>query len=91
MTLELQSLLSFYAQRAARYNYLHEETAKDYERFILSLNQGDYTIRFKKLGLIYQFKSQDYQRKDYINDTLGGKIGNEYADMNGQGRIVIKE
>ena len=70
MTLELQSLLIFYARRAARYNYLNEETAKDYEKFILSLSQGDYTIRFKKLGLIYQFKSPDYQRKDYINDTL---------------------
>ena len=70
MTLELQSLLTFYARRAARYNYLHEETAKDYERFILSLNQGNFTIRFKKLGLIYQFKSLDYQRKDYLNDTL---------------------
>ena len=70
MTLELQSLLTFYARRAARYNYLHEETAKDYERFILSLNQGNFTIRFKKLGLIYQFKSQDNQRKDCLNDTL---------------------
>lgn len=70
MTLELQSLLTFYARRAARYNYLHEETAKDYERFILSLNQGNFTIRFKRLGLIYQFKSPDYQRKDYLNDTL---------------------
>lgn len=70
MTLELQSLLMFYSRRAARYNYLHEETAKEYERFILSLNQGDFTIRFKRLGLIYQFKSLDYQCKDYMNDTL---------------------
>ena len=70
MTLELQSLLVFYSRRAARYNYLNEETAKDYEKFILSLSQGDYTIRFKKLGLIYQFKSPEYQRKDYMNDTL---------------------
>lgn len=70
MTLELRSLLIFYSRRAARYNDLNEETAKDYEKFILSLSQGDYTIRFKKLGLIYQFKSPDYQRKDYINDTL---------------------
>lgn len=70
MTLELQSLLIFYSRRAARYNYLNEETAKDYEKFIMSLSQGDYTIRFKKLGLIYQFKSPEYQRKDYMNDTL---------------------
>ena len=70
MTLELQSLLLFYARRAARYYYLHEETAQDYENFILSLIQGDYTIRFKKMGLIYQFKSNEYQRKEYLNDTL---------------------
>lgn len=70
MTLELQSLLIFYSRRATRYNYLNEETAKDYEKFILSLSQGDYTIRFKRLGLIYQFKSPEYQRKDYMNDTL---------------------
>ena len=70
MTLELQSLLLFYARRAARYNYLNEETAKEYETFILSLIQGDYTIRFKRMGLIYQFKSHEYQRKEYLNDTL---------------------
>lgn len=70
MSLELQSLLLFYARRAARYNYLNEETAQDYEKFILSLIEGDYTIRFKKLGLIYQFKSNEYQRKEYLNDTL---------------------
>ena len=70
MTLELQSLLLFYSRRAARYNYLHEETAQEYEKFIISLIQGDYTIRFKRMGLIYQFKSNDYQRKEYYNDTL---------------------
>ena len=70
MTLELQSLLTFYSRRAARYNYLNEETAKEYEKFVLSLNQGDFTIRFKRLGLIYQFKSTEYQRKDFMNDTL---------------------
>lgn len=70
MTLELQSLLLFYSRRADRYNDLNEETAKDYEKFIFSLSQGDYTMRFKKLGIIYQFKSAEYQRKDYLNDTL---------------------
>lgn len=75
MTLELQSLLLFYARRAARYNYLNEGTAQDYEKFILSLSQGDYTIRFKRLGLIYQFKSSEYQRKDYLNDTLYYVLG----------------
>jgi len=70
MTLELQSLLLFYSKRATRYQYLNVETAKDYEKFILSLIQGDFTIRFKKLGLVYQFKATEYQRKDYMDETL---------------------
>lgn len=69
MTMELQSLLLFYSRRAARYNDLLEETAKEYEAFIQSLNSGEYTIRFKKLGLIYQFKSEEYQRKIYWAET----------------------
>ena len=86
MTLELQSLLLFYARRAARYNYLHEETAQEYEKFILSLSKGDYTIRFKRMGLIYQFKSNDYQRKDYLNDTLYYILGKPMIE-----RILDKE
>lgn len=70
MTLELQSLLMFYSKRAARYQYLNEETAVEYEKFILSLIQGDYTIRFKRLGLIYHFGNTEYQRKDDMNDIL---------------------
>ena len=70
MTLELQSLLIFYSKRAARYQYLNEETADEYEKFILSLIQGNYTIRFKRLGLIYQFGSTEYQRKDDMNEIL---------------------
>lgn len=81
MTLELQSLLTFYSRRAARYNYLNEETAKEYEKFILSLGQGDYTIRFKELGLIYQFQSPDYQRKDYMNDTLFYIMGKPMIEL----------
>lgn len=81
MTLELQSLLLFYSRRAARYNYLNERTAQDYEKFILSLSQGDYTIRFKKMGLIYQFKSDEYQRKDYLNDTLYYILGKPMIEL----------
>ena len=81
MTLELQSLLLFYSRRAARYNYLNERTAQDYEKFILSLSQGDYTIRFKRMGLIYQFKSDEYQRKDYLNDTLYYILGKPMIEL----------
>ena len=81
MTLELQSLLLFYARRAARYKYLHADTAREYENFILSLIQGNYTIRFKRLGLIYQFKSDEYQRKEYINDTLFYILGKPMIEL----------
>lgn len=81
MTLELQSLLTFYARRASRYNYLNDETAEHYEKFILSLSEGNYSIRFKKLGLIYLFSSSEYQRKDYLNDTLFYIMGKPMIEL----------
>lgn len=69
-TIELQSLLLFYARRAARYNYLNEETAKEYEEFILSLQNEEYSIRFKKMGFIYEFQNDSYQRKEILDDTV---------------------
>ena len=80
-TIELQSLLLFYSRRAARYQYLNEETAKEYEEFILSLQNGDYTIRFKKMGFIYEFQSDTYQRKDVLNDTIFYILGKPMIEM----------
>ena len=81
MTLELQSLLLFYSRRAARYNYLHADTAREYEKFIFSLIKGDYKIRFKRLGLIYQFKSNEYQKKEFVNDTLFYILGKPMIEL----------
>lgn len=69
-TIELQNLLLFYSRRAARYKYLHEETAKEYEDFILSLQNEDYTIRFKKMGFVYEFKSPSYQDRETLEDAV---------------------
>ena len=80
-TIELQSLLLFYSRRAARYQYLNEETAKEYEEFILSLQNGDFTIRFKKMGFIYEFQSDTYQRKDVLNDTIFYILGKPMIEM----------
>lgn len=80
-TIELQSLLLFYSRRAARYKYLNEETAKEYEEFILSLQNGDYIIRFKKMGFIYEFQSDTYQRKDVLNDTIFYILGKPMIEM----------
>lgn len=68
--IELQSLLLFYLRRAARYGYLCEETAKENEKFILSLTKDNYTLRCKKLGLIFEFKSDILQDKEII-ETMG--------------------
>lgn len=62
--IELQSLLLFYLRRASRYEYLCEESAKDYEKFILGLTKDNYKIRFKQLGLIFEFQSDDLQDKE---------------------------
>lgn len=80
-TIELQSLLLFYARRAARYKYLNEETAKEYEEFILSLQNEAYTIRFKKMGFIYEFQNDGYQRKEILEDTVFYILGKPMIEM----------
>lgn len=78
---ELQNLLLFYSRRAARYKYLNEETAKEYEDFITSLHTGDFTIRFKELGLIYEFQNTDYQHKDFVDETLFYTLGKPMIEL----------
>lgn len=80
-TIELQSLLLFYARRAARYKYLNEETAKEYEEFILSLQNEDYSIRFKKMGFIYEFQNNSYQRKETLGETVFYILGKPMIEM----------
>ena len=58
----------------------------------LLLNQGDGQTAFDKAKVLDANKKQDLQLfTDYIRDTLGGKISDDYADPYGQGRIVIIE
>lgn len=78
---ELQNLLLFYSRRAARYKYLHEETAKEYEDFITSLHTGDFTIKFKELGLIYEFQNTDYQHKEFVDETLFYTLGKPMIEL----------
>lgn len=75
MSLELQSLLLFYVKRARRFNSLCQETADIYEQFILSLTDNDYTIRFKRLGLIYEFNNPQLQLKEDIDETTFYTLG----------------
>ena len=64
--IELQSLLLFYLRRAARYGYLCEESAKENEKFILSLTKDNYSVRYKRLGLIFEFQSDKLQNKEVM-------------------------
>ena len=64
--IELQSLLLFYLRRAARYGYLCEESFKEDEKFVLSLTKDNYSLRYKRLGLIFEFQSDELQRKEVM-------------------------
>ena len=66
--IELQSLLLFYLRRASRYEYLCEETAKENEKFILGLTKDNYKIRCKRLGLIFEFQSNELQNKEVFGE-----------------------
>ena len=54
------------------------------------LNQGDGFSCFDGAQLVAdQIKKDDATLIDYITETLGGSVGEEYADQYGQGRITI--
>ena len=56
------------------------------------LNQGDGFNMFDGCKILQQSVKLDYQVLiDYFVDTLGGVVGEEYADPYGQGRIIAVE
>ncbi len=67
--LELKSLLEFYINRSLRYNSLNPDVAHSYFEFLSKLDDG-YTIRFKQLGVVYDFSQEELQKKDYYGDTV---------------------
>ena len=55
-------------------------------------NEGDGNTAFDGAKILELAKKQDLQLlTDYVRDTLGGKVSEDYADPYGQGRIVIIE
>lgn len=68
-TLEFKQFLSFYVRRASRYQQLDAEVARDYTRFLNTLEDG-YTLRFKQLGVIFNFSQDARQKKDYLGDLV---------------------
>lgn len=68
-TIELKSFLEFYIRRSMRYGQLNPEYAHEYLLFLSKLADG-YSIRFKQLGVIFDFTQQERQKKNYYGDAL---------------------
>lgn len=81
---ELKSLLSFYIQRAYRYEYLNENAYESYIDFLQHLDEG-FKLKFKQLGLIYNFAAKRKHHKEEVDPdltffTIGGKLIEEILD-----------
>lgn len=61
---ELKSLLTFYLDRANRYEYLSDNAYNQYLAFMQKLDAG-FTIRFKRLGLIFDLQQKKDIRKQF--------------------------
>ena len=81
--LELRSFLEFYIKRSVRYGCLDPEIAHNYMVFLSKLADG-YTIRFKQLGVIFDFQQTERQKKNYYVDaviyTMGKPVINDVLD-----------
>ncbi|MDY4756135.1 MAG: ATP-binding protein [Parabacteroides sp.] len=67
--LELKSFLEFYIRRAIRYGQLDPQFAHQYLVFLSKLAEG-YAIRFKQLGVVFDFNQIERQKKDYYGDAV---------------------
>lgn len=87
---ELKSLLSFYIERAYRYEYLNENAYASYSAFLQTLNTG-FKFSFKQLGIIFNFSTEKKHHKESMDHdltffTFGGnlieQILDPYSDLN---------
>jgi hypothetical protein len=81
---ELKSLLSFYIERAYRYEYLSENAYASYNVFLQTLNSG-FKLSFKQLGLIFNFSAEKKHQKELIDQdltffTFGGNLIEQILD-----------
>lgn len=63
-TLELRTLLSFYLERAVRYEVMGIDVAKEARQLLLSLEQG-YDLRFTRSAIIFDFDKPGTELPDY--------------------------
>lgn len=84
-TLELRTLLEFYIRRSMRYGQLNPNVAQNYLVFLSKLDEG-YNLRFKQLGVIFDFMQSERQKKDFNGDaviyTMGNPVISEILDKN---------
>lgn len=81
---ELKSLLTFYLERANRYEYLSNNAYNQYLAFMQKLDTG-FTLRFKRLGLIFDFAAKERHKKTVLDNdstffTFGGKLIDDILD-----------
>ncbi|WP_109098586.1 ATP-binding protein [Aquimarina sp. AU58] len=81
---ELRSLLMFYLERANRYEYLSSIAYNQYLAFLQTLDLG-FSLKFKRLGLIFDFAANDRHKKvvldnDSVFFTFGGKLIDDILD-----------
>lgn len=81
---ELKSLLTFYLERANRYEYLSNNAYNQYLAFMQNLDAG-FTLSFKRLGLIFDFAATERHKKTVLDNdsiffTFGGKLIDDILD-----------
>lgn len=81
---ELKKLLSFYIDRAYRYEFLNEKIYREYSIFMENLDKG-FKFKFNQLGIIFDFSAEKRHFKEVIDSdltffTFGGKLINEILD-----------
>ncbi len=81
---ELRSLLTFYVERAYRYEYLSSNAYSTYLDFIQQLD-GGFSFKFQQLGLIFDFSAKKRHEKEVVDSeltffTFGRKLIQEILD-----------
>ena len=81
---ELKSLLTFYLERANRYEYLSNNAYNQYLAFMQKLDAG-FTLRFKRVGLIFDYATTERYKKTVLDNdstffTFGGKLIDDILD-----------
>lgn len=66
---EFKALLSFYIERAYRYNYLSENAYNTYCSFLQTLDKG-FDLKFNQLGFIFDFSFAKRHKKEVVDDNL---------------------